>query len=63
MAAYQIHIPLYEHEGAKSGVTYTCTRGAIYRDVPEGEFKHLQPGRDYSRLDDAPDSSEPTDSE
>ena len=50
MARYRIHIPLQDFEGAKSERTYTCTRGAAF-EAPEGEFKTLTPGSEYSRID------------
>jgi hypothetical protein len=50
MARYRIHIPLQDFEGAKTGKTYTCTRGATFKS-PEGEFKELTPGTEYSRID------------
>lgn len=67
-ARYRIHIPLQDHEGAKSDRTYTCTRGATFW-APEGEFKALSRA-DYSRIDtkttpstgDADSSSSDTDS-
>ena len=69
MPRYKINIPLSGHTGAKTGRTYTCTRGAIYT-APEGEFKDLAAGHHYSRLDppaeppqDAPqDAATPDDS-
>ena len=51
MPRYRIHIPLQDFEGVKSGRTYTCSRGATF-EAPEGEFKALTPGSDYSRIDD-----------
>lgn len=62
-ARYRIHVPLQDYEGAKTGDTYTCTRGASFR-APVGEFKHLNQG-DYSRIDSAStttDSSSDSDS-
>ncbi len=50
MPRYQIHIPLWRFAGAKTGRVYNCTRAAIY-NAPEGEFKQLVAGREYSRLD------------
>lgn len=50
MARYRIHVPLQDFEGAKSGDTYTCSRGATF-EAPEGEFKALTPGSEYSRID------------
>jgi hypothetical protein len=52
MATYRIHTYLSGHEGQKSGQVRSCTPGARIEDVPPGEFADLQPGRDYSRLDD-----------
>jgi len=62
MAIYRLHIPLDDHEGEKSGQTRSCTSGARI-EAPAGEFSDLQPGRDYSRLDDpdTTDSSDQTD--
>ncbi len=56
MARYRIHIPLWRFEGAKSGRVYNCTRGAAY-EAPEGEFKQLLAGREYSRIDTAPEEA------
>lgn len=52
MATYGIHIYLDEHEGQKTGTVRSFTPGATVRDVPEGEFKDLTPGEEYSRIDD-----------
>jgi len=67
MARYRIHIPLQDFDGAKSGRTYTCSRGATFQ-APEGEFKALTPGSEYSRIDapetqagDKPEADEETD--
>jgi hypothetical protein len=59
MAVYRIHVPLQDFEGAKTGKTYTCTRDATYR-APEGEFKDLAPGAEYSRIDQHGSGQEPT---
>jgi hypothetical protein len=48
MPYYRIRRPLQEHEGAKTGTTYTCTRGTLI-EAPEGEFKALSRA-DYSRV-------------
>jgi len=54
-ARYRIHVPLQDHEGAKTDRTYTCTRGATFR-APVGEFKDLKRS-EYSRIDsDSSDS-------
>jgi hypothetical protein len=50
MARYRIHIPLQDFEGAKTERTYTCTREATF-EAPQGEFKTLTPGIEYSRID------------
>jgi len=61
---YRIHVPLQDFEGAKTGRTYTCTRGATFT-APVGEFKELNQG-DYSRIDSSAgttdDSSSDSDS-
>jgi len=65
MARYRIHVPLQGFDGAKSGRTYTCSRGATF-EAPEGDFKALKAGSEYSRIDDGieaggePDADEKT---
>lgn len=54
MADYRIHIALDHHEGCKTGQVRSVTRGTRINGVPEGEFKDLQPGKEYSRIDKAP---------
>jgi hypothetical protein len=51
MATYRIHVPLHRHEGQKTGRVRSCTRGTRI-EAPAGEFADLQPGRDYSRIDE-----------
>lgn len=60
-ARYRIHIPLQDHQGAKSDRTYTCTRGATFW-APVGEFKDLAQG-DYSRIDSGTSSTDDSSSD
>jgi hypothetical protein len=57
MARYEIHTYLSGHEGQKTGKTRSCTPGARI-EAPTGEFSDLVPGRDYSRLDKADDTTD-----
>lgn len=59
MPRYRIHIPLSGHPGAKTERTYTCTAGTIYT-APEGEFKDLAAGHQYSRLDPPTTQDDPS---